>query len=86
MLPGLLLAVEMCEQIAAIHAARAEHLEGVERPAGDDVEEIPVLHSPAEMARARASVAAGLAVAIRLRAEQEDTPAAREPWWRRLYR
>jgi hypothetical protein len=76
-LKGLLAAQEMAEHIAAIHAARAERLAEAD-PEGE-------LYTAAEMARARASVAAGLGVSFRLRAEEQDTPAAPRPWWRRLW-
>lgn len=78
LLPGLLAAVEMSGHIAAIHAARAERLTESD-PEGE-------LFTAAEMARARASVAAGLAVSFRLRADEQPTPAVRAPWWRRWFR
>ena len=75
LLPGLLAACEMASHIAGIHGARADHL-AENDPEGE-------LYTAADMARARASVAAGLAVSFRLRADEQETPAAPRPWWRR---
>ncbi len=66
----------MATHIAEIHNARAERL--AESPDGE-------LYTSEDMARARASVAAGLAVSFRLRADEENTPVTREPWWRRIF-
>jgi len=74
---GLQLATAMAEMIAGIHVARAEHL--AESPDGE-------LYTGEDMARARASVAAGLAVSFRLRADEEPTPVTIAPWWRRWWR
>lgn len=74
---GLQAATTMAEMIAGIHVARAEHL--AEAPDGE-------LYTGEDMSRARASVAAGLAVSFRLRADEEPTPAVPRPWWRRLFR
>ncbi len=74
---GLQAAIEMASHIAGIHAARAAHLAEAD-PEGE-------LYTAAEMARARASVAAGLAVSFRLRADEEPTPVTPRPWWRRIF-
>jgi hypothetical protein len=88
MIAGLGLATEMAEHIASIHTARAEQLEEAERYAAahPEYEHVPEVYTAAELARARASVAAGLAVSFRLRADEEPTPAAPRSWWRRLLR
>jgi hypothetical protein len=94
MIVGLQAAQEMAAHIASIHTARAEQLEEAERYAAahPEYEHVPEVYTAAEMARARASVAAGLATAFKLRAEEEPTPVSSiapsrlRPWWRRWLR
>jgi hypothetical protein len=91
MLDGLLLAREMCLTAQALHEARAGHLVDVTEG------EIELAYTEADLQKACASVAAGLATALMRRAEMESTAeyqrtgddwrrvelAPSLPWWLR---
>jgi hypothetical protein len=94
MLEGLLTAREMALTAAALHEARAGHLQ--ERAEGETLLE----YTEEDIQRACASVAAGLATAINARADLESTAEYQRlgngwkrvelapllPWWRRWLR
>ncbi len=94
MLTGLLTAREFALTAAALHEARANHLQ--EREAGETTLE----YSEEDLQRACATVAQGLATAIKARADVESTTeyertaagwrrvetAPLQPWWRRFWR
>jgi hypothetical protein len=92
MLEGLFTAREMALVAAALHEARAGHLK--DRDEG----EMELAYTEEDLQRACASVAAGLATALKARADVESTTeyervgqgwrrvelAPPRPWWRRL--
>jgi hypothetical protein len=80
MLLGLLTGREMCLTAAALHEARASHLQEAEDG------EVTLAYTEADMQRACASVAAGLATAMKARADVEETSEYEraEQGWRRV--
>lgn len=78
MITGLVAGADMADQSAAVYTARANHLA--------EVQEVGELYTAEDLARAQASVAAGLAVALRARAEAEDARVTETAaWWRRVW-